>query len=399
PRRGRAVALAAGGAALLLAAAGTVWALRTPQGAEAEAEAEAPGGITEAGCLDGTGFPEPPGEITSLDAMNVAFSPDGDLLAVTSAHHGLTLWDWREGEEIARPTEEVHMDGRPVFAPLGCMVAAVVPHEPDGADEPVGGVTTFDVPSGDAVERPDPPLSGRVSAYPDRVPAFSPDGTQLVIALGGGYDEMGDQDTFALVDIDTGETERTWGSERITDAAYTGDGRVVAAGSEGVTLWDTGTGENLRTESHATPHLLDPLPGTDEVVHVDGDYGHMVRWDLEQRTETDAPELGGLAEDPYTVLTHVTLDPERQRVHVGWVTDEEGLSQRYLAQSSGAEYTNHGALWDLESGEDLMADRGEHQLARPLALHPDGDVIAAIAQNGDVNLVDADTLEIMHPLR
>ncbi|MBR8745352.1 acyl-ACP thioesterase [Nocardiopsis sp. MG754419] len=395
-RRRRALLVAAGSAALLLIAAGAARALWPTT--EPPAEAAAPDTAEAAGCPNGADLPAPAEEIGVLDAMNVAFSPDGDLLAVTDRDHGLSLWDWRKGVEVARPATDVHRDGDPVFAPVGCTIAVTVPHEVEGHEEPVGGVSTFDVASGEEIGRPDPPSSG-TTPYLDRVSAFSPDGDRLVIALGGGYERFTTQDTFALVDLATGEIERTWGAERILDLAYTEDGRIAAVGADGFTLWDPDTGENLRTEAHLDLHRLALIGGTDEVVLVDADDGRTVRWDYEQRTETDIPDLPELEADPYAVLSHVTVDPDRARLHVGWVTDPDSLNTRYSAAHSGIEFTNHGALVDLESGENLLADQGEHALARPLAVHPNGEVIAAIAQNGEVNLVDAESLEILHPLR
>src|SRR5699024_9553886 len=109
---------------VLVAEMSVVWALRNAPSENTEAaEDKTPELITEAGSLDDTGFPPPSDQIDDLDAMQVAFSPDGDLLAVTSYNHGLTLWDWRQGEEIARPVGEVFGGGSPVFAPVGCMVA------------------------------------------------------------------------------------------------------------------------------------------------------------------------------------------------------------------------------------------------------------------------------------
>ena len=395
-RRGRVLALTAAIAALVFVAAGAVHALWPSE--EDLAQADTSEEVGDAACMDGTGFPEPSGDIDSLNAMNVAFSPDGDLLAVTSHDHGLTLWDWREGVEIARPLEEVHMDGAPVFAPFGCTIAVTVPYDIEGSEDPAGKVATLNVSSGRTDEHPDPPLTG-TTVYHDRVTAFSPDGDRLVIALGGGFDRFAAQDTFALIDLATGKIERTWGSQRVLDMAYTEDGRVAAVGPEGFTLWDPDTGENLRTESPWDLHHLALVEGTTEVILLDSNTGRTVHWDYEERVEIDVPDLSELAEDPYTALSHITVDPDRRRLHVGWVTDTEGMDERYLAWFSGIEFTNHGALVDLDSGENLLAEQGEHELARPLALHPEGEVIAAITQDGEVNLVDADSLAVLHPLR
>ncbi|MEU3019534.1 protein kinase family protein [Nocardiopsis sp. NPDC007018] len=399
PRRRRTVALVAGGAALTLVAAGAVWALgprAAPGTADPDADRAATGLITEAGCLEGTGFPDPPGEIDDLDAMDVAFSPDGDLLAVTSNTHGLTLWDWREGVEIARPTEHVYKTGDPVFAPVGCMVAVVLPKEVESRASDIGSVSTYDIPSGETVERPEPPTPAGESEYSGRTARFSPDGTRLAIARGGNISLIGDEATVGLVDLSTNEITGAWGTEPVTDAGFTDDGRFLTLGPAGVTVWDSGTGEALHTERRSSSTFLAAVPGHDQYVHVDR--GVVTWWDFGRRAVVGSFELTSYIGTANTYLTHVTLDPERERVHVGWAIRHPDEDVWNDPEISDRKSTNHGHLWDLETGEDLMADEGEHHLARPLALHPDGGVIAAIDQDGSVNLVDADTLEILHPL-
>ncbi len=398
-RRRWTAALVAGGTALALVAAGVVWALdpRPPQTVDPDTDPAVAGLITEAGCLEGTGFPDPPGEIDDLDAMDVAFSPDGDLLAVTSNTHGLTLWDWREGVEIARPAEQVHKTGDPVFAPVGCMVAVVVPKEVESRVGDIGSVSTYDVPSGEALERPEPPTPAGESEYFGRVARFSPDGTRLAIARGGSVTLIGDEATVGLVDLSTNGITGVWGTESVTDAGFTDDGRFLTLGSSGVTVWDSGTGEALHTERRSSSPFLAPVPGHDQYVHVDR--GVVTWWDFARRTAVGSFELTSYVETADTYLTHVTLDPERERVHIGWAIRHPDDDVRSDPEISDRRSTNHGHLWDLETGEDLMADEGEHHLARPLAIHPDGGVVAAIDQDGSVNIVDPDTLEILHPLQ
>ena len=125
--QGRFLAFTAGALALtLVSGLGAAWGLGllpASSGGGSAAEGE-PGPTDGAACLEGSGFPEPSEPITDLDAMQVEFSPDGNLLAIGSFNHGLTLWDWRAGEEFARPVEELNGIGPMAFVPDSCMIAA-----------------------------------------------------------------------------------------------------------------------------------------------------------------------------------------------------------------------------------------------------------------------------------
>lgn len=253
-RKGRSLALTAAGMSLaLVAGLGVVWTLRNGSSETTEAsENNTPGLITDAGCLDDPGFPPPSDGIDDLDAMRVAFSPDGDLLAVTSYNHGLTLWDWREGEEIARPLdeEELFALGDPVFAPVGCMVA--VRTTSDRHENPsIGFYTTLDVPSGELHEHLGPQseraLDGLVDPRAVQSVDFSPTGSTMLIHVNPDRSLENRLPSLGVVDVDTGELTASWGGEvddLIHEALFLDENRVATLGSLTIDLRDADTGES-----------------------------------------------------------------------------------------------------------------------------------------------------------
>jgi WD40 repeat protein len=122
-----------------------------------------------------------------------AFSPDGSGILIGSSDGTATLWNAETGEQLR--TFEGHRD------PVWCV-------------------------------------------------AFSPDGGQ--VATGSGGWEPGDDNTVILWNADTGEKLRTLAGHKcgITNVAFSPDGNQIvtsAAGTGTSWVWDTTTGEILRT--------------------------------------------------------------------------------------------------------------------------------------------------------
>ena len=52
-------------------------------------------------------------------------------------------------------------------------------------------------------------------------------------------------------------------------------------------------------------------------------------------------------------------------------------------------------MWDLTSGEEITT--GDNP-TRPVDFHPDGEALATITQDGDVQILDPETLDVLHTL-
>jgi hypothetical protein len=389
----RLLPLAAGGLALLLVAGGgAFWGL-TRLGGGAEEESAAPEGlITDAGCLGGDAYPVPdePVDGAATTATGAAFSPDGDVLAVATAEHGLTVWDWRTGEEVARPAPSVDVRVPPVFAPVGCLVAAPAPVDYPGEEVPARIAHTYDLASGTTTEHlgpqrgPDTPEGGwSTSPRPVQSLAFSPDGSLLAIGL-ESPPGTADTDHVGLVDTTGGGEDSAMVGTAAHGMVFAGADRLLTADTGAVTVWDAATGEEVQRVRGISGTAFAAVPGAEQIVHVDGD--RLVWWDYAERArlgEFPVPEL----EDQETYAFEVAVDPAGSRVFAGVPTHAGDAGHAYA-----------GRVWDLESGEEIVGGDGEPFDFRRVAFHPDGEVLALITSEGRAVIADAATLEAEDPL-
>ncbi|MEV2278400.1 protein kinase [Nocardiopsis sp. NPDC049922] len=392
-RRGRLLA-ATGLALALVAGSAAAWAYDWPRDAPAEEgggnDAGGGGGaeglITDAGCLDGTGYPAPESEPDGAGAhpIGLAFSPDGDALAVTTLGYGLMVWDWREREEIARPSGTVDYASDPVFAPTGCAVAASVPVEYEAVDGTVSVAHVFDLPSGTTTEHLGPQVGPEETGgvWPTRPRdardiAFSPDGDLLAVAVTADLGE----DSVGLVDLTTGEAAGSVAPHQVAEMEFAGPDRVATVQSGVVSLWDVDTGEEPYTVRGAVSSRFAVVPGREELVH--DDRRGLVWVDYTTRAALGSFEPAGLPDD--ASLVDVTVG--RGRVYASWESyaDAEGANRAM------------GHVWDMASGEDL-ADRDGAVDFRRIAVHPEGEVLAAVTADRRVVIVDPETLEPGDPL-
>ncbi|MFI6575636.1 protein kinase family protein [Nocardiopsis sp. NPDC050513] len=391
-RRGRVLA-AVGLVLALVAGSAAAWAYDWPPDAPAgegggnDAGGGGAGGlVTDAGCLGGSGYPAPGPEPDGAEArpIGLAFSPDGDALAVTDQEYGLMVWDWRAREEIARPSDTVGYASDPVFAPTGCAVAASVPVEYEAIDGTVSVAHTFDLPSGTTTRHLGPQVGpeetgGVWSARPrDALDiAFGPDGRLLAVAVTADLDG----DSVGLVDLATGEAAGSLAPGRVAEMEFAGPDLLATVQSGAVSVWDVRTGEEPYTVRGVVSSQFAVVPGREELVHEDR--RGLVRVDYTTRAESGSYAPAGLPGD----ASLVDIAVGRGRVYATWTS------------FSGAEGVNRAVsrVWDLETGEDLV-DRDGAPDFRRIAVHPEGEVLAAVTADGRVVLVDPETLEPGDPL-
>jgi WD40 repeat protein/predicted Ser/Thr protein kinase len=196
---------------------------------------------------------EPPGRSTGprTPPVSVQFSPDGRRLVSTALDGAILVWDAGDGKALAI------LEGSAPPAPRpGEPIAAVnaipfnVAYSPDGkviaATRGNNRVVIWDAATGKQLHvftRPRTPVSCL---------AFSPDSRRL--ALGVGKANVVDSSLFVW-DADTGKEVFIRGGHKlnVSAVAFSADGRWIASGSFDGTakLWDAATGEEKRTlEGH-----------------------------------------------------------------------------------------------------------------------------------------------------
>lgn len=396
--RRRVPALVAAGLALaLVAGVGVAWGLSRsapgPGKAGAAFEPRDSGLITDVGCREGAvAFPAPSGEIDDLDATGVAFSPDGDILAISSLEHGLGLWSWREGEEVARPAGALDDRGGPLFTPIGCTVSVLARTPYEGEGGVYTTVTTHDLSAGTSVEHPGPQpqraQEGLVRPQAGLGAAFSPSGDLMAVFV----DSSPELHKVGIVDTATGEQIAEWGQEwprSVQHLRFLDEERVVAGGFDSITIRDAISGEEQRLIRDATTSDFALLPGGNEIVYVGNE--HLIHWNHEEGVEPNRFPILDFSQawEDGARITDLSVDADLGLLHFSWSLDVPGTDGRLRE--------HHGHLFDLGNGTDLLAE-DDSPAPRPVAFHPDGEVIAAIQRDGSVALLDPGSLETTRAL-
>lgn len=389
-RRGRLLALGAGGLVLVvLAAGGAVFAYDRLSGDPADVadgpEEGAESLVSEGRCLDATGFPppeEPPAPDTNVSHLE--FSGDGDVLAVTS-EVGTMVWDWREGREIARPTTTgSSVFPELAFSPVGCTLVAAEPVEYEGREEPVDLAHTYDLISGETVRhlgaQEGPDDQERWLASPNDVQgfAFSPEGTRLALTLDKGSD---DGPGTNIVDTATGEAGEPLAEGLQYETRFVDEDHFVTNDYGTVHVWDAGTGEEVGTMEGTSDSSLAVRPGTTQVAYAEDPEIHVE--DYEDGSEVASFTREEFESDDEPILVQLLFDPAGERLYATW-----------MANTGPGSWDYHPYVWDLQSGENLVEAAGEDVSYRRIAIHPDGEVIAAVGEDGaPPALLDPDTFE------
>lgn len=281
----------------------------------------------------------------------VAFSPDGTILA-SAWHDGtIRLWDVATHQQIATLTG--HIDA-----------ATAVAWSPDGQTLASGSVDNtvrvWDTDSGELLAT----LEGHTDDVSSLV--WGADNT----LFSGGYDA-----TIRKWNIATGETTAILEGHEyfVADMALNPDGtRLISVGTYYTArVWDVATGDLLNTSSseHADTLLISVSWSPDgERLAIAGraawGSGGVEFWDA------DTLEPTGTALKSRAVR-HVVWSPDGTRLAtVNW---------------------DNVTVWDAESGEQVAHQPEHAALVSQLAWSPDGRIIAAVVNNDLLHLWDTNT--------
>ena len=173
----------------------------------------------------------------------VAFSPDGLTLASGSRDGAVMLWDVQTGKKIKAPRGNEAPVSSVAFSPDGrTLASAGRPYSSNPGLGRHGRTKLWDTRTGEQVQT----FDGHTATV--GCLAFSPNGE--VLASGGGWYD----DTVILWNTRTGEKDQILEghTEGVDSIAFSPDGAKLATASNGsIRMWDTRTGEHLRTLAHS----------------------------------------------------------------------------------------------------------------------------------------------------
>ena len=229
----------------------------------------------------------------TAEVQNIAFSPDGQILASTANDRTLRLWDTESGQQLAVLSNEGISPWSIAFSPDGTTIASgtrtiqvwdVNTGDPiatlTGHTESIGALAfspdgkILASASGDmSIKLWDIATKENLSTHSGQTFVFSPDGKTFAVIgedpaiqspeVANDAPQEADRQgpSIRLLDIATGEYLSTLSGETL---AFSPDGKTLASrDTDGmIRLWNPATGEQLRT--YVPPERID----TDQRTHI-----------------------------------------------------------------------------------------------------------------------------------
>jgi WD40 repeat protein/tetratricopeptide (TPR) repeat protein len=323
------------------------------------------------GCLEPSFLPlrAGAGRQPPVPRGQIAFSPDGRLVAVSFLSEGLSLYDAHTGQAVRTLAEKTAVEGF-AFSPDGRLLAACA-LKPE--------VRLWNVETGQEVERVTLPLR-RV-----RCVAFSPDGRFL--AAGGASREWIEAEK-RFADTDVVIWDRKIGkvasslrghSYPVSCVAFSPDGTRLASGSEeeSLVLWDLASGRRLRTMKPSGDGAVAAVcfsPKGDLVIAACGpiqaeNTASIRVWNTE--TGREVSNLGRQF-SPFPLAVH----PDGERLALARSRLEPGVG-----------YVSEIHLWDV-GGKQRRSQVSHGLFLLGLSFSPDGRRLASLAGDGSARIWD-----------
>ena len=341
----------------------------------------------------------------------IAYSPDGTLLAVAT-FHGVWLYDGATGEELG------------LLSSLSTDACESVAFSPDGKTLVIGGFRNsylWDVDQKQIIRTFKHPSLGTENLNPGFVGkiAISPDGKTLAT----GHIN---QDVIFLWDVETGQQKDfhgRLGGERITNLVFSPDSKTLAGASDSLqqhnlALWDVETLQvkhNLRAH-RGRVYKLAFSPDGKLLASADDTYGAddtpLYIWDVETgeikhsirvrdhgKEFSGSPQMVEFSPDGKTLttvtgsITYWDVATWQIKSSVEILGDHTAISPD--GKTAASEYSEYFSFWDLDTGERIHHLRKQHG-ARVwrLLFNPNVNTVVSYDRYGILRWWDAERGEL-----
>jgi WD40 repeat protein/serine/threonine protein kinase len=376
--------------------------------------------------------PLPVGESITMSAggFDLAFHPQGLLLAIASSDNRIRVWDASSGREVLSLCGHADRVLSLAFSPDGHCLASTSEDKT---------VCLWHLPELQLsrVRSTHPPSPGGVVLTPfltlrghkERVigVAFSPDGQRLA-TVSGETDHAGE---VKIWDPASGELLANFPGPKVPNPlvhiAFSPDGRRLASGSDrnSVKVWDVTTGHELYAFCAHTAPILNVTfspdgrrlisAGRDRVVNV---------WDLPAR-EPGVSTPGRQVLHPLWTLPDfstspwcIALSPDGSRLAVGGPKADGNVRVYDMTtgkllhklmgdirvisvafSTDGRRLASAGSdrivrLWDTTTGQEVFTLRGHEGAVGRVLFSPDGQHLASSSSDGTVRIWDATPFDV-----
>jgi WD40 repeat protein len=288
----------------------------------------------------------------SKGTCSLAVSRDGRTVAVGTDNHIIRLWDVATGRELFEKFQGSDGWVRPVaFSQEGRTLLT--------AWQSGDGVTVWDTSTGQQQRHLNLPGAG--------IELFSPDGRRVVTS-GPGNEVCQIRDIASGRELSRLRKEKSLGPE--LSVTFSPDGKwLVSKNDQGLHVWDAATGKHLRelTPQPRGPVLLAIAPDSNTLAvgvrnHLWFSTIHL--WDIQAGKKVLT--FGGEQFLPF----------EGDELVLPEVTTSLAFSPDGRTLVSGGS-TGTVRLWEVATGKEIMALRGEQDQETVVGFSPDGKLIAS----------------------
>ncbi len=292
----------------------------------------------------------------------VAYSPDGTLLATSGYGRTVRIWDIATGQERLTLPVTGDWSHRIAFHNDGTRLATLSP----GKNLESLIVTIWDVVSGRELSVHTLPV--RLDQYSDY--SISPDWRRLIVGFENGTAEVWDISAAQKLLTLSGHDDWLWNVDFSPDGT-----RLITSSRDGVVkiwTWDasTATAQELRSfgpSGDGAELVGQTVSPNGQYLALGYDTGLVQLWDMSM---PEQPPLNLAGHE--RIVQGLAFSPDGARVATG---SQDGLAK----------------VWDVATGENLFTLAGHHGFVGGLAFSPDATHLATASSDGAVRIWDANT--------